>query len=50
VDNTAIDPNGWFGYLAVGNAFDAYATIPDDNDLMTAMASATKGVSIKLVT
>jgi hypothetical protein len=45
-----IDPNGWFGYSAVGNALDAYATIPDDDDLMTALVSATKGVSIKLVT
>jgi hypothetical protein len=50
VNNTAIDPNGWFGYLEVGNALDAHATIPDDDDLMTALISATEGVSIKLVT
>jgi hypothetical protein len=36
VDNTAIDPNGWFGFLAVGNALDAYAMIPDDDDFITA--------------
>jgi hypothetical protein len=50
VENTAIDPNGWFGYSAVGNALDAHATIPDDDDLMTALVSATEGMSIKLVT
>jgi hypothetical protein len=50
VDNTAINPNGWFGYSAVGNALDAYAIIPDDDDLITALVSATEGVSIKLVT
>jgi hypothetical protein len=50
VDSTAIDPNGWFGYSAVGNALEAHALIPDDDDLMTALVSATEGVSIKLVT
>jgi hypothetical protein len=50
VDSTAIDLNGWFGYSAVGNALEAHALIPDDDDLMTALVSATEGVSIKLVT
>jgi hypothetical protein len=50
VNNTAINPNGWFGYLKVGNALDAYATIPDDDDFITALFSATENVSIKLVT
>jgi hypothetical protein len=50
VDNTAINSNGWFGYSAVGNALDVYAIISDDDDLMTALVSATEGVSIKLVT
>jgi hypothetical protein len=50
VGNKAIDPNGWFGYSAAGNAFDAYATIPDDDGLMTALFSAIEGVNIKLVT
>jgi hypothetical protein len=50
VNNTAIDRNGWFGYSEVGNALYAYATIPDDDDLMTALVSATEGMSIKLVT
>jgi hypothetical protein len=50
VNNTAVDPNGWFGYSAVGNALDAHAIIPNDDDLMTALVSATEGVSIKLVT
>jgi hypothetical protein len=49
VNNTAIDPNGWFGYSEVGNALDAHATIPDDDDLMTALVSATEGMGIKLV-
>jgi hypothetical protein len=47
--NTAMDPNGWFGYSEVGNALEAHALIPDDDDLMTALVSATEGVSIKLV-
>jgi hypothetical protein len=50
VDNTAINSNRWFGYLAVDDALDAYAIIPDDDDLMTALVSATEGVSMKLVT
>jgi hypothetical protein len=50
VDNTAIDTNGWFGYLAVGKALDAHTTIPDDDNLTTALVSATEGVSIKNVT
>jgi hypothetical protein len=50
VNNTAIDSNGWFGYLAVGNALNAYAIIPNDDDFMTALVSATEGMSIKLVT
>jgi hypothetical protein len=49
VENTAIDHNGWFGYSEVGNALEAHALIPDDDDLMTALVSATEGVSIKLV-
>lgn len=49
VNNTTIDPNGWFGYSQVGNAFDTCATVPDDDDLMTALVSAAEGVSIKLV-
>jgi hypothetical protein len=50
VNNTAIDPNGWFGYSQVGNAFDKHAMVPDDDDLMTALVSAAEGVTIKLVT
>jgi hypothetical protein len=50
VDNTAIDPNGWFGYSQVGNALDEHAIVPDDDDLMTALVSAAEGVIIKLVT
>jgi hypothetical protein len=49
VDNTAIDPNGWFGYLQVGNAFDEHAIIPDNDDFMTALISAAEEVIIKLV-
>jgi hypothetical protein len=50
VDSTAIDPNGWFGYSAVGNALEGHALIPNNHDLMIALVSATEGVSIKLVT
>jgi hypothetical protein len=43
-ENTDIDPNGYFGYSQVGNAFDSYCTIPADDDLMTALVSAMKGM------
>jgi hypothetical protein len=49
VDNTVIDPNGWFGYLQVGNALNEHAIVPDDDDLITALVSAAEGVTIKLV-
>jgi hypothetical protein len=52
VDNTAIDPNGYFGYFQVGNALDSYCTIPADDDFMTALVSATESMKppLKLVT
>jgi hypothetical protein len=50
VANTAIDPNGWFGYSQVDNVLDAHVMVPDEDDLMTALVSATKGLSIKLIT
>jgi hypothetical protein len=52
VDNTAIDPNGYFGYSQVGNALDSYCKIPADDDFMTALVSAIEGMRppLKLVT
>jgi hypothetical protein len=52
VDNTVIDPNGYFGYSQVGNALDNYCTILADDDLMTALVSATEEMRppLKLVT
>jgi hypothetical protein len=52
VENTDIDPNGYFGYSQMGNALDNYCTIPADDDLMTALVSATKEMRppLKLVT
>jgi hypothetical protein len=52
VKNTNIDPNGYFGYSQMCNALDNYCTIPADDDLMTALVSATEGMRppLKLVT
>jgi hypothetical protein len=52
VENTDIDPNGYFNYSQVGNAFDNYCTIPADDDLITALMFAIKGMKppLKLVT
>jgi hypothetical protein len=52
VENTDIDPNGYFGYLQMGNALDNYCIIPADDDLITALVFAIEGMrpSLKLVT